>query len=272
MALVEVNNATYMYPSGTKAVDDLSFSVNRGERVAVIGQNGAGKTTTAKMLNGLLRPTSGSVTVDSFDTSRHTVAEMSHKVGYVFQNPDDQIFHATVAEEVAFGLRNGVGSGDEALSSALGLCGLSKVNEANPFDLPLSIRKFISIASILVMNADVIVLDEPTAGQDMEGDDRLGDIIAKLTEDGKAVITITHDMEFVSRLFDRVIVMANGHILMDNTPSSVFWNEPVLEAAHLEPPSNVSLCRELGLKEGLLTDDDVASAIIELRGGCRISE
>src|SRR5699024_2521280 len=175
-----------------------------GESVAVIGQNGAGKTTTMKLLNGLFKPTQGDVIADNWNTKDYTTAQIAKKVGYVFQNPDEQIFHDDVYSEIAFGPKN-LGLSEEEIESnvahAIDLLHLTPYLEENPADLPFSIRKFITIASIVAMDSSIFILDEPTAVQDVISIQRLSAAIDKLRENVKTIITITHDLEYTEKNF-----------------------------------------------------------------------
>ena len=215
MSYIKIRDVSFMYPNGVLAVENINLDIEKGENIAIIGQNGAGKTTTVKLLNGLLKPTKGAVMVGDMDTREYTTAQMSRVVGYVFQNPDDQIFHPTVISEVEFGpriLKFDEKKKDELVNYALEITGLKEYREENPYDLPHSIRKFVTIASIIAMDSQVMIFDEPTAGQDLVGIQRLSDILKEMLQKGKTLITITHDMEFVAENFDRVIVMANKRL------------------------------------------------------------
>ena len=172
MSFVNINSVSFTYPDGTAAIDNISLSIEKGEKVAIVGQNGAGKTTAVKMMNGLLKPTSGDIIIDDWNTKDYTVAKMSRKVGYVFQNPMDQIFHNNVYDEIEFGPKK-IGYSEserkKLIETALELTELSVFSKENPYNLPYSIRKFVTIASIIAMDTDVIIMDEPTAGQDLKG-------------------------------------------------------------------------------------------------------
>src|SRR5699024_9589048 len=160
-------------------------------------------------------------------------------VGYVFQNPDDQIFNDTVFDELAFGLKK-LGVTEEKYERIIyevsDICELTKYLDTNPYDLPYSIRKFVAIASIIVMDTEVVILDEPTAGQDMKGMIVIERIINYLIKNNKTVITITHDMEFTVKNFSRVIVMSQGKKLADSCPKDIFWNQNLLKKAQLQQP------------------------------------
>lgn len=224
MALVELDNVSFEYPTGVLAVDGVTLSIDAGESVAIIGQNGAGKSTTVKLMNGLLRPTQGLLLIDEVDTRTRTTAQVSRLVGYVFQNPDDQIFNNTVRKEIEYGLKRMGRSADEIdrrVNAAASMTGMTEFLDENPYDLPLSVRKFVTITSVIASDCKVMIFDEPTAGQDLVGLRRVADIIRVLSGQGKAVITITHDMEFVASNFARIIVMANRRIVAEGSASEI---------------------------------------------------
>jgi energy-coupling factor transport system ATP-binding protein len=228
-------------PSAVRALDGVNLLLAPGERVALIGQNGSGKSTLVRHLNGLLRPTSGSVLMDDEPTARRTVADMAHVVGLVFQDPDRQIFAGSVQSEVEFGPRNVGLRGnrlESAVDAALVATGLADQRRTNPYDLGSSRRKLLALASVLAMETPVLVLDEPTTGQDVAGVDVVREVIRAASAAGRTVVTISHDMEFVAAEFERVVVMGNGKVLLDGPPARVFAAEawPVLESTYLEPP------------------------------------
>ena len=237
--LISLSDVKFSYPSGVEAVRGVSLQIAAGESVGIIGQNGAGKTTLAKLLNGLLKPSVGTVEIAGEDTTSWTAAQTARRVGYVFQNPDDQIFNKTVRDEIEYGLKRTDLPQDtrkQRVAEAMALTGLTRFSEMNPYDLPASIRKFITIASVIAMETEIIILDEPTAGQDLAGLNRLINILRVLKERGRVVITITHDMEFVSFNFSRTIVMAHGRILVDGPTDQVFYDRTVLEEAMVSQP------------------------------------
>lgn len=258
MAYLELNNVTFCYPNGYTAVEKISMAFEKGEKVAIIGQNGAGKTTTVKLMNGLLKPTSGEVLLDGESTKKKTTASIAKKVGYVFQNPDDQIFQDTIYKEIAFGLKK---SGlykkevETKVMEAACLCGLEKVLEEHPYNLSYSKRKFITIAAIIAMNPEIVILDEPTAGQDRESTELLGEIINALVARNKIVITITHDMEFVVKEFERVIVMAEKQKRKDASPKEIFGDEDLLKMSNLKQPYICQLAQMLGCQNILTIEE-----------------
>lgn len=258
MAYLSLKNVSYTYANGYEAVQDVNLDFELGESVAIIGQNGAGKTTTVKLMNGLLTPTKGDVFVDDASTKEATTAKISRKVGYVFQNPDDQIFQDTIYKEIAYGPKNqklGAREVEDRVREAAEICGLTESLQEHPYNLPYSKRKFITIAAVLAMDPNVIILDEPTAGQDRESLERLGNIIKSLSNHHKTVITITHDMEFVVREFKRVIVFADKQKRRDATPMEIFWDEKLLEFSDLKQPFICQLASILGYSDVLTIED-----------------
>jgi energy-coupling factor transport system ATP-binding protein len=241
------------------ALDGLSLELNEG-CVCVVGQNGAGKTTLIKHLNGLLRPTGGRVLVRGKDTREHRVAELARDVALAFQNPDDQLFRGTVEEEVRFGATN-VGFPPDKVQKltdrAVELLDLGAVREKKPYDLGLSWRKRVAIASVLTMNSPVVVLDEPTGGQDARGIELLGGLIEHLVGEGKLVVVVTHDVEFAARHADRVVALYKGNVLMDGDPGTVFRREQELAKTYVQPPAIARLGRRLGLSGTVLSIDEL---------------
>ncbi|MCD7909226.1 MAG: energy-coupling factor ABC transporter ATP-binding protein [Clostridium sp.] len=266
MSLVEVKNVSFTYPNGFVAVDGVSFNLEKGENIAIVGQNGAGKTTTVKMLNGLTKPTSGDIIVDGKNTRDYTTAQITRTVGYVFQNPDDQIFNNSVYKEIEYGLKRMKLSSEERerrIMDAASLTGMEKFLDQNPYDFPLSVRKFVTIASVIASGCEVLIFDEPTAGQDLDGLERLSRLIKELTARGKALITITHDMEFVAENFERLIIMCNKKIVADGRTGEVFYYKDIMEKVKLKQPCVVELSGRIGAGELGLDLDAVARFIRE---------
>jgi energy-coupling factor transport system ATP-binding protein len=220
---VSVESLGHRYPGGAEAVRDVSLTFEPGSAVAIVGQNGSGKTTLVKHLDGLLRPTTGRVLLDGQPTATTPIDTLAATVGLVFQDPDDQLFERTVEREVGFGPRNLHLSDAEAhVERALAAVGLLGDRGTNPYDLDLSQRKLVALAGILAMDPAVVVLDEPTTGQDPAGVARIGRIVAALTTAGRTVIAITHDLEFAAAAFERVVVMRTGEVILDGSPARVF--------------------------------------------------
>lgn len=246
-ATFQVQDLRFSYVKGREVLHGLNLALDH-RPTAIIGQNGAGKTTLVRVLKGLLKPDSGEIRYQGENLETKTVAELASRVGYVFQNPDDQIFKYKVLEEVMFGPLNIGMSPQEAEASAheaLRMVGLDEKADENPYDLELSDRKMVAIASVLAMNTDVIILDEPTIAQSWNGREKIREIIQAQAAQGKLVIAILHDMDFVATSFARVIAMAHGEILADGTPAEVFRNHPVLEKAALAAPPLYELLEEL---------------------------
>ena len=246
-ATFQVKDLRFSYVKGREVLHGLNLALDH-RPTAIIGQNGAGKTTLVRVLKGLLKPDSGEIRYQGENLETKTVAELASRVGYVFQNPDDQIFKYKVLEEVMFGPLNIGMSPQEAEASAheaLRMVGLDEKAGENPYDLELSDRKMVAIASVLAMNTDVIILDEPTIAQSWNGREKIREIIQAKAAEGKLVIAILHDMDFVANSFARVIAMAHGEILADGAPAEVFRNHPVLEKAALAVPPLYELLEEL---------------------------
>jgi energy-coupling factor transporter ATP-binding protein EcfA2 len=249
----------YDYPTGVSAIRGISLSLDEG-CVCIVGQNGAGKTTLAKHLNGLLQPTRGRVLVRGKDTREYRVAELAREVGLAFQNPDDQLFRSTVEVEVRFGPDNVGASPEEAkrlVATAMDLMGLEAVRQKKPHDLGVPERKRVATASVIAMNTPVVVLDEPTGGQDAKGIELLGQLVGQLVQQGKLVIVVTHDVKFAAQHADRVIALHQGRVLMDDDPRTVFGREEALALTHVEPPAVTRLGKLMGLDETLLSPEEL---------------
>lgn len=263
---LRVESLSFSYPSGVEALRGVSLAIRSGESLALVGQNGAGKTTLVKHLNGLLRPTSGEVWVGDWDTRQHTIAALSSRVGYVFQNPDDQLFQSKVRAEIMFGPQNlkwPVDRIDEMSKSALEMVRLADAADRHPYDLSPGERKRVALAAVLAMDTPVVVLDEPTTGQDYAGVQLIGEIVEWLKERGKTVITITHDIDFCAEHFARVIVMAGGQVLLDGPGREVLAETEKLAASDVEPPQITRLAAGLGVASFPLTVDEFVSALVQ---------
>jgi energy-coupling factor transport system ATP-binding protein len=255
---VTVESLSYRYPSGVVALDGVALAVEPGERLAIIGQNGAGKTTLVRHLNGMVRPTAGTVRVGDWITAEKSIAQLAARVGYVFQNPDEQLFARTVQLDVSFGPRNlglDAAAVDEAVARALAATGLTAEAQTHPHHLSLSERKRVAIAAVLAMQTPVVVLDEPTTGQDENGVQLVARIVSDLATSGTTVVAITHDMDFCAENFERVVVMAEGRIIDDGPPARIFSSPEKLRTAAVEPPQLARVAREAGWGETPLSVD-----------------
>jgi energy-coupling factor transport system ATP-binding protein len=248
MNIIEVKNLRFSYRSGEEILKGIDLTFN-SKSTAIIGQNGTGKTTFVKLLKGLLKPAEGDIFIKGKNTTEVTVAKLAKEVGMVFQNPNDQIFKSKVIDEVMFGPLN-IGQGmEEAKGNSLKVLELMELSDKvdeNPYDLSLSERKLITIASILAMDTDIVILDEPTISQDYFGKIKIKNIVKELAARGKLLITITHDMDFVAEISERVIVLNKGEVILDGSAEEVFLRDDILKSAYLEQPNITQLCKRLG--------------------------
>ncbi len=274
--MIEVNKVSYAYSSGTVALKGVSLKIQKGEFIAIMGENGAGKTTLIKHLNGLFKPTKGSVTVDGVDTRERSVAELSRKVGLVFQNPDHQLFSETVEEEIAFGLIN-FGYDPETVKRrtvwALSLLDLKRYRDSSPFMLSGGERKRVALASVLAWNPEYMVLDEPTIGQDQMQKDRLRELIIQLNTQGRTVIIVSHDIEFVADCAPRVVLMSQGGIIADGPASTILTDYEKVLAASLVRPQITQLFQSLsdvGLPGNVIDLYEAERLLVELIKGGKV--
>lgn len=256
--IIKTSSLKFSYTADKEILKGIDICLD-GRTTAIIGQNGAGKTTFVKLLKGLLKPVGGSIYYGGEDISKNTVAMMAGKIGLVFQNPNDQIFKNKVIDEVMFGpLKIGM---DEKTAREKSLLALKRVElydkvDENPYDLSLSERKLLAIASILAMDTRVIIFDEPTIAQDYHGRSIIKRIINELRKEEKLVITIIHDMDFVADCFERTVVFAEGKVLLDGTTREVFSKKDILKKAYLSQPHVTQLCGRLGYEGTVLTVEE----------------
>ncbi|MGD8190474.1 energy-coupling factor ABC transporter ATP-binding protein [Brevibacillus ginsengisoli] len=256
--MIQVKNLSFSYTPGTEILTGVNLDFDQ-RSTAIIGQNGAGKTTLVKLLKGLLKPSQGDIIIQGQNLKDTTAAAISSKIGLVFQNPNDQIFKGKVLDEVMFGPINIKLDEQTAKKNALiaiEMVGLSNKLDVNPQDLSLSEKKLLCIASIIAMDTDIIIFDEPTIAQDYEGKEKIKQIMQTLKARNKLVMTIIHDMDFVAENFERTIVMSQGKVILDSDTRHVFAQADILEKAHVETPSITQLGEKLGYTDTFLTIDE----------------
>jgi len=241
--MIEFREVTFVQPTGVKALDAVTLTITDGEIVAIVGENGAGKTTLVKHITGLLKPTSGTVLVDGIETGSTSTAVLSKKVGVAFQNPDHQLFSESVEEEVAFGLRNFGFSAEltaQRMEWSLKFFGLEQYRKSSPLVLSGGEKKRLTLACILSWDPQVVVLDEPTVGQDSIQKEKLTEIIKQLHTSGKTVVIVSHDIEFLWPIQPRVVVMAKGRVVKDGPAGEVFADAKTLSEARVTQPQLVA--------------------------------
>ena len=247
--MIEIENIFFRYPSGTEALKGVTLTIKDGEFVAIMGQNGAGKTTLVKQFNGLLKPSVGKVKIDNIQTTKTSIASLSKTVGFVFQNPDHQLFSETVEEEIAFALKN-FGFKQETIEKqitwALNLLSLTQYRKTSPFMLSGGERKRVALASVLAWDPQILILDEPTIGQDHEQKERLRQFIIQLQTQGKTVVIVTHDVEFVAECNPRVILMREGKIVADGDGKKILTNTIALTQSSIVLPQIAQVFAHLG--------------------------
>lgn len=261
---IQISDLSFTYPTGIAALSGISLSIESGEQVAIVGQNGSGKTTLVKHLNGLLQPTSGEILIGDWNTKEHSVAKLARRVGYVFQNPDEQLFSKNVGAEIAFGPRNLGYNGEQVqalVKDALAMTELSDKTETNPYDLSATWRKMVALASVIAMDTDIVIFDEPTTGQDAVNVTRIANVIKALRERGKTVITITHDIDFCAENFERVIALSQGKVLLDGKANEVLGQEEILATTYVDPPQLTRLGKRLGFRETVRNQEEFLNVL-----------
>ena len=280
--ILEVKNLTYIYSAGTpfehKALDDISFSVERGEFIGIIGHTGSGKSTLMQQLNGLLKPTSGTVLLDGQDiwSDKKLTRQARFRVGLVFQYPEYQLFEETVYKDIAFGPKNMGLSAEEVdrrVREAAGFVGLTEQQlEVSPFDLSGGQKRRVAIAGVIAMEPEVLILDEPTAGLDPVGrSEILGNIQSYRKAKNATIMMVSHTMEDVARLTDRLLVMNGSKLAMDAPPAQVFTHAEELTQMGLNIPQVTQVfleLKKLGLDvKNVYTIEQAAAEIRRLKGG-----
>jgi energy-coupling factor transport system ATP-binding protein len=262
--MIKVQDLSFKYPNGLNVLNHISFHIQKGEFVALIGQNGAGKTTLLKQFNALLKPTSGSVFIAGIDTRTATTGKLATKVGFLFQNPDHQIFMSTVEQEIGFGPKNLKLSKNEIkqrVQEAASAVGLKSYLTQNPLFLSKGQRQRVAFASVLSMKPEILVLDEPTTGQDYREGMEIMEMVKELNRNGHTIIFVTHDMELVAKYAKRIIVLSQGRVLLDDTCRNVFYQPEVLLKTNLFPPQIAKLVQKFGKNQGMFNRALLASEL-----------
>lgn len=264
---LEVHNLWFTYEDNpSAALRGVSLTIEEGDFIALIGQNGSGKTTLAKHFNGLLRPTQGHVLLYGEDIRHQPVSALARQVGYVFQNPDHQIFNATTHDELAVGPRNlGLDEAEvqQRVAEVLAAFGLQPYAERQPAVLGFGLRRKISIAAVYTMQTPILILDEPTTGLDQRSTTELMERIGELHQRGCTIILITHDMRVVAEYVPRCLVLREGQILADGDTRTVFKEADLLQETHLELPQISQLSRRMvphGMPDDTLTVSEFCKA------------
>ena len=270
---IDVRGAKYVYPTGNVvALGGVDLKVAHGEIIGIIGQNGSGKTTLTKLFNGLLKPTEGTVIINGIDTAKNTVQQMAPHVGYVFQNPNHQLFARTVQMELEFGPRN-IGVPEDEIQTrvaeAVEFFGLQDYIEEHPYRVSFPIRKLVGIASIVAMRPPIIIFDEPSTGQDHNTTQIINNLMRRMREQGTTVVCVSHDMPLLADVVERVIVMKSTEIIADATPREVFADKTLMARTNLQAPQVTEIALQTVVPLGgpvALTPAELATDIAQRVG------
>lgn len=248
--MIEAQDVYFSYANKVEALKGISLTIKDGEFVAIMGQNGAGKSTLVKHFNGLLKPTIGTVLIDGVETTKTSVATLARNVGFVFQNPDHQLFSETVEDEIAFALKN-FGFESEAIEKritwALNLLALTQYRKTSPFLLSGGERKRVALASVLAWDPQTLILDEPTIGQDHEQKEKLRQFVLQMQTQKKTVVMVTHDVEFVAECDPRVILMKEGRVMADGIGKEILTDPSLLKVSSIVLPQIAQIFSKLSL-------------------------
>ena len=270
MNIIEVKNITYLYPDGTKALNDINFKVKKGDMASLLGNNGAGKSTLFLHFNGIFQPSSGEIMVDGkkLKYDKKSLIELRQKVGIVFQNPDDQLFAPTVEEDVAFGPLN-IGLTQEEVkmrvTNALKKVGMEGYEKKPPHHLSGGQKKKVAIAGILAMEPEIMVLDEPTSGLDPKGASKILKLLYGLNNDGMTIIISTHDVDLVPLYSNKVHIIKDGEIIKEGNPHHVFDDVETIRKADLRLPRIAHLIEILEKNDNIKIADSYPLTIGEAR-------
>ena len=271
--MLEIKEVSYCYQQGKPVVDNVSLTVEPGEFVAIAGRNGSGKTTLTRLIMSLIKPANGQIMLNGVDTSRQSPGDIARHVGYVFQNPDSQIFRDTVASETAYGPEQLGFTAQEITASvaeALERTGLTALADAYPRNLSRGQKQRVAIASALAMKPDILILDEPTSGQDAAEKENLMRILTDLNGQGKTIILVTHDMDILARFTKRAVVMASGVKVFDGTVTELFGQNANVQKWGLREPAIMNVSRNLtkyGISPELTAAEFSRQIIGMLQGG-----
>ncbi|WP_407423996.1 energy-coupling factor ABC transporter ATP-binding protein [Methanobrevibacter sp.] len=247
---LSIKNLSYTYPDGTHALKNINMEILKGQKVAIMGPNGAGKSTLFSHFNGLTEPKSGYLEIDGkkMEYDKNSLLEVRQKVGIVFQDPNDQLFAPTVKEDVAFGPMNLGLSYEEVekrVNEALELVGMEKFKDKTPHHLSGGQQKRVAIAGIIAMKPEIMILDEPTAGLDPQGVDKVLDILNNLNKDGMSIVISSHDIEMVNGFAEKIFVLNEGEILASGDKQEIFSDKELLKKAHLKAPITTEILYQL---------------------------
>jgi energy-coupling factor transporter ATP-binding protein EcfA2 len=262
--VISIEDVSFTYPGmKVRALETVDLTIGQGDVVGIVGQNGSGKTTLTKLMNGLLKPTTGRVVVDGVPTKGKAVQELAGRIGYVFQNPNHQLFARTVHAELAFGPRN-IGVPEEEIEQRIAevveFFGLADLLEEHPYRCSFPYRKLIGIASIVTMKPSIILLDEPTTGQDHTTTSVINSLVRRLAESGTTIVCVSHDMPLLADVVQRVVVMKNSRVIADATPREVFADQALMSETNLSAPQ----VTDLSLRTTVPAGGDVALRVPEL--------
>ncbi|OBR90289.1 energy-coupling factor transporter ATP-binding protein EcfA3 [Clostridium ragsdalei P11] len=264
MEIIDVSQVSYAYGDGSMALKDINMKIKGGEKVAILGPNGAGKSTLFHLFNGILKPTSGTITVNGMEVCKRNLVEIRRSVGMVFQDSDDQLFNPTVRQEIAYGLLNMGVNGkklEDTIEWALKTVGMSGYEDKSPHNLSGGQKKRIALASVLAMKPKVMVLDEPTAALDPRGVHKLIRLLDSINKKlGITLIFATHDVDTVPLLADKVYLLDRGKIIMGGTTEEVFNKKEIIRKINLRLPRVAHLIEILN-KDGILNVDDLPLTI-----------
>lgn len=246
--MLRLDNVSYSYPGETTALRDVSFTARKGELVLIVGHNGAGKSTLLKLLNGILKPTKGTITVNGLFTHEHSTTRLASEIAVTFQNPGDQIFASTVREEVAFGARNlRRPQRRELVEHTLTLFGFQDLQALHPYDLPHSQRKLLTLASAAAMGSPILAFDEPSAGLSLPERSMLTRALQTLANNERILLVISHDLDLFLSFANRVLVFRYGHLLFDGPPTAFLEDSRLIRTSELRLPLLMRLRKALQL-------------------------